>query len=115
MTAHKVEPAIIDPGRKMSIAELVKRLNDGTIIIGKIIYRKGDGYYVYIGRKSDYPDKYEIEEIGEGRVIYRLGSGKRKVWQPGGSAFLRVPAKVKPKEGYVILERLGDRLILYII
>ncbi len=100
---------------EMSAAELVRRLNEGTLRLTRIIYKEGDGYYVYIGRKRDYPGNYEIEEAGVGRVVYRLGVGWRRVWQPDGSAFLRVPAEARPRVGYAILERRGDRLILHII
>ncbi len=95
------------------ISELIANLNNGKIMIVKIIYKKGDGYYVRFGK--GFPRQYDIVDAKPGLVIYRLGTGNRKAWLPGKTTVhYRVPAGAKPKEGYAIAEFKDDLVYLYL-
>ena len=111
MTAHKVEPAIVDPGRKMSLSELIRQLNEGKLKVVKIRYKKGDGYYASMG--VEFPVHYSILEVRPGLVVYKLG-GDRKALTPGRGVYYRVPAAAKPREGFAIAEIRGELVYLYL-
>ena len=97
-------------GRSLQLSEVVSLLRKGRLKVSKVVYRKGDGYYVLVGG-DEVPKEYDIVEVRPGLVVYRLGAGPRKAFKPKYATYFRVPAKAGPKEGPVIIEYLGDDLI----
>ena len=112
MALNKPQASItIDPERSMSIAEIIRLLNQGEIRIVKIKYSKNRGYYVSMGK--EFPVTFDILEAKPGVVVYRLG-GSKKAWTPGSGVYYKVPAIAEPREGYAIAEIKGDKVILYL-
>ena len=94
----------------MQLFEVVSLLREGRLRVSKVVYRKGDGYYVLIGG-DEVPKEYDIIEVRPGLVVYKLGSGRRKAWKPKHATYFRVPVEANPKEGPVIIEFLSNDVI----
>lgn len=116
MTAHKVEPAIIDPGRKMSIAEVARGVREGRFVVHRLRKWNDGVYRLYIGTPDKVPDWYDLEETGNDVLIIRLGKGPRRILKRKKDAWVTIPAKyAKGREGPVLVERVDEKtLVVYL-
>ena len=121
MAAHKVEPAVIDPGRKMSLMEFALKLRSGQLLVITISkLGKTGGYRASLpGGPEAWPDYYVVKERN-GRVIIEFHDnevpGARRVLKrerPKG-AWITLPASVaRDRVGIVLAEKVDNILVLY--
>lgn len=101
--------------RGMSLLEVARGLNEGKLKVTHVMRHKTGTHYVYVGLRTEIPDKYEIVNVSRKIVIYRLGTGGKRVMKTGKAAYLLVPKQADPKPGSALLELREDgTVILYI-
>ncbi len=96
----------------MSIAEVVRRMRKGELVVLRISLWNDGVRRMYVGTPDKVPDTYDVEILDESRIIVRFGGSKR-VMKRRKDAWITVPASVaKGKEGPVLAEWLDDRTLL---